>query len=336
MSGEVVLDAVGVHRHIPVRRAARRGPRLVRAVDGVDIRVDSGQAVGIVGESGCGKTSLAQTLIGLQPLTAGDVRLLDLDVGRLTASGRRRLRRIAQPVFQDPYASLDPRFTARDIVAEPFVASRLGNKQEAGERADELLAEVGLDPTLGRRRPHEFSGGQRQRIAIARALAPSPRLLVLDEPTTALDVTVQAQILDLLRQVRVSTGAAQLLIAHDLAVVNHVTDRVVVMYLGRVVEEGPTAAVLSAPAHPYTQALVSAMPSIRRRERRRIVLAGEPPSPISPPSGCRFHTRCWMATDHCRTVSPELVDIDNGRRVACHVVQASTSVGTPQTAENPR
>jgi oligopeptide transport system ATP-binding protein len=326
---DAVLEATDVSRTYTVRRGGLGRRAQVKAVDGVSLSIQRGEGLGIVGESGSGKTTLWQTLIGMQPLHGGRVRIGGIDVGRMQRDDQRQLRQIVQPVFQDPFASLDPRCCVGDIIAEPLVASGAASAAVARQRARDLMVQVGLDPEHEHRRPHAFSGGQRQRIAIARALAPQPQLLVLDEPTTALDVTVQSQILELLAEVRSTTGSAQLLIAHDLGVVNRVTDRVMVMYLGRIVEQGPTRDVLTRPMHPYTVALVSAMPSMRPRTTQRVVLTGELPPPSSPPSGCRFHTRCPLAHDRCRVDEPLLSPFGGGRDVACHLVTPPGHVTSP-------
>jgi peptide/nickel transport system ATP-binding protein/oligopeptide transport system ATP-binding protein len=319
-----LLEVDALVKHFPGRHGGLGGDGgVVHAVDGVSFQVGRGETLGLVGESGCGKSTTARMVLGLLAPTAGAVRFDGADIATLDRAGRKALRRRLQVVFQDPYASLSPRMRVFDILAEPFrIHGRAG---EVRERVPELLELVGLSRSDASNYPHEFSGGQRQRIGIARALALEPELVVLDEPVSALDVTIQARILELLGELRERNGLAYLFVAHDLAVVRHVSDRVAVMYLGKLVETGPAAAVYSGAAHPYTQALLSAVPEpdprVERR-RTRIILHGDPPSPVDPPSGCRFRTRCWKAQDVCAVEEPALVDRGQGHPVACHFAEA--------------
>ena len=314
--GTEVLRVEGLVKHFPVRQG-RSG--LVRAVDGVSFSLGAGEALGLVGESGCGKSTVARTVLKLLEPTAGRILLRGADITGYTRRQMRAVRREMQIVFQDPLASLNPRMTVWDIIAEPL---RIHGAYASGGRewVAELLRLVGLSPEHANRFPHEFSGGQRQRVALARALSLRPQVLVLDEPVSALDVSIQAQITNLLGTLQRELGLAYLLIAHDLAMVRHVCDRVAVMYLGKIVEIGGTRDLYRWPTHPYTQALLSAVPvpdPARRDRRARIVLGGDAPSPANPPSGCRFRTRCWKAQARCAVEEPALID-RLGHPSACH------------------
>jgi oligopeptide transport system ATP-binding protein len=290
----------------------------IKAVREVDLAIGRGEAVGVVGESGCGKSTLGRLLLHLLPATSGRIVFDGCALHDLTPAMRRRLRARMQLIFQDPYGSLDPRRPAGAQIADGLLIHRLADRKQARECVKDLLRRVGLDASHADRLPHEFSGGQRQRIAIARALATRPEFIVADEPVSALDVSVQAQIVSLLAELRSSFGLALLFISHDLHVVRHLCERVVVMYLGRIVEEGSSQALFHAPAHPYTRALMAATPSIRLQKRpRAIVLSGDLPSPASAPSGCVFRTRCPHAVAICAEKAPMLRDVAPGRRVAC-------------------
>jgi peptide/nickel transport system ATP-binding protein len=314
-----LLELVDVARHF----SSKDGRGVVRAVDGVSLTLERGETLGIVGESGCGKTTLARLMLRLIEPTRGQVRFAGEDLLTLGAAALRARRRDMQIVFQDPYASLDPRLSVGSIIAEPLAIHGVGVRSERRQRVAELLALVGLEADAAGRYPHEFSGGQRQRIGIARAIALEPKLVVLDEPVSALDVSIQSQILNLLMDLKARLQLSYIFISHDLAVVEHVSDRVAVMYLGRVVELTSTPALYAKPAHPYTQALMSAAPEPDpERRSQRIVLTGEPPSPESPPPGCPFHPRCPQAMERCKSEVPVLRDIGAAgalHAVSCHL-----------------
>ena len=326
-----LLEVTGLVKHFPVTRGIlmRHQIGTVKAVDGVSFSVDRGQTLALVGESGCGKSTTARTVLRLIEPTGGSVRFEGEELTEASTDRMRTLRREMQIVFQDPYASLNPRMPVRTILTEPFKVHGI----DPGDRVAELLALVGLAPEHETRYPHEFSGGQRQRVGIARAIALDPKLVVCDEPVSALDVSIQAQVLNLLEDIQDRLGLAYLFIAHDLSVVRHIADRVCVMYLGAIVEEAPTDDLFEAPSHPYTQALISAVPvADPRKERVRtpILLSGDPPSPLDPPSGCRFRTRCpKFANDltdaerqRCIDEPPPLVDHGTGHPAACHYAEA--------------
>jgi peptide/nickel transport system ATP-binding protein len=320
-----LLEVKGLKKFFPIRRGVmQRVVGHVRAVDDVNFYVEKGETLSLVGESGCGKTTTARCVLRAVRPTAGEILFRPedgtvVDVVTLAKAQLRPLRRQMQMIFQDPFSSLNPRRTLLDIVAEPLVVNRVGNRQERIERVAELLKLVGLRPEYMRRYPHAFSGGQRQRIGIARALALNPSLVVADEPVSALDVSVQAQILNLMLRLQSQLGLTYLFVAHDLSVVKHVSDRVAVMYVGRIVEMAPTAALFATPKHPYTEALMSAVPKPDPRLRsQRIVLEGEVADAANPPSGCYFHPRCRYAVDLCRTETPRLAEIQPGHFVSCH------------------
>ncbi|WP_433545554.1 ABC transporter ATP-binding protein [Streptomyces sp. CA-294286] len=322
-SPEPLLRVSGLTKHFPIRKGLlQRQTGAVRAVDGLDFDVRPGETLGVVGESGCGKSTMGRLITRLLEPTGGKIEFEGQDITHLNVAKMRPLRRDVQMIFQDPYSSLNPRHTIGTIVSAPFHLQ--GVKPTGGVKAEvqRLLEVVGLNPEHYNRYPHEFSGGQRQRIGIARALALKPKLVVADEPVSALDVSIQAQVVNLMEDLQDELGLTYVIIAHDLSVIRHVSDRIAVMYLGKIVELADRTSLYKAPMHPYTKALMSAVPvpdpKRRGMKSERILLKGDVPSPIAPPSGCRFHTRCWKATDICTTQDPPLLELRTGQQVACH------------------
>ncbi|MET7638598.1 dipeptide ABC transporter ATP-binding protein [Streptomyces sp. NPDC005438] len=323
--GETLLKVDGLVKHFPITKGLlKRTVGAVQAVDNISFDVRSGETLGVVGESGCGKSTMGRLITRLLDPTAGTIEFEGKEISQLGVSGMRPLRRDIQMIFQDPYSSLNPRHTVGAIVSAPYKLQGVNPEGGVKKEVQRLLEVVGLNPEHYNRYPHEFSGGQRQRIGIARALALRPKLVVADEPVSALDVSIQAQVVNLLDDLQQEMGLTYVIIAHDLSVIRHVSDRIAVMYLGKIVEIGDRQSLYESPMHPYTRALLSAVPvpDPRRREKEdgseRILLRGDVPSPINPPTGCRFHTRCWKATQVCKTEEPPVHWANEGHRVACH------------------
>ncbi len=345
-TGRNLVEVENLKVWFPIRAGILKSTKgHVRAVDDITFEVRRGETLGLVGESGCGKSTTGRALIRLREPTSGSVKFDGIDLLKLNSGKLRRLRRRMQIIFQDPYGSLDPRQTVGSIISEPLETHNLAKGAARKGRIAELLAMVGLDPTYVNRYPHEFSGGQRQRIGVARALAVEPEFIVCDEPISALDVSIQAQVLNLLTDLRDRLGLTYLFIAHDLSVVKHISDRVAVMYLGKIVEIGPPDKIYAGPGHPYTRALLSAVPvpdPQSERRRKRVILTGDVPSPANPPSGCRFHTRCWLyeqlgKPENCRTIDPPLREIAPDVKAACHYAEDSvkSDVGVAHIEDRP-
>ncbi|MDP9729075.1 ABC transporter ATP-binding protein [Alicyclobacillus tolerans] len=319
---EVLLEVKNLKKHFPIRKGfIRRTAGYVRAVDGIDLTVYAGETLGVVGESGCGKSTMGRSLLRLVEPTSGQIHFQGKDIMKLSKSQMRDMRREMQIVFQDPYASLNPRYTIGQTLSEPMEIHHLHNSTARKQRVQSMLERVGLDPSYSSRFPHEFSGGQRQRIGIARALVLNPKLMILDEPVAALDVSVQSQVINLLEDLQQDFNLTYIFVAHDLSVVKHISNRILVMYLGRMMELASSNDLFADPLHPYTRALLSAVPIPNPRvKRERIILQGDLPSPANPPKGCVFHTRCPLAQDVCREKVPEWREAKHNHMVACHLV----------------
>ena len=324
MPPELLLQVENLKVHFPITTGllGRREAGRVRAVDGVSLTLAHGETLGLVGESGCGKSTTGLAILRMQPVTEGRIVFEGTDITHTDQNGMRPIRRRMQMVYQDPYGSLDPRMTVASIVAEPLAVHGIGDKAFRRDKTASLLELVGLRAEMASRYPHEFSGGQRQRIGIARALALEPALLICDEPVSALDVSIQAQVVNLLADLQARLGLSMIFIAHDLAVVRHVSDRIAVMYLGRIVEVATRDQLYARPLHPYTRALLAAIPipsPAIEATRERVVVSGEVPSALNPPSGCRFHTRCSQAAERCRVEEPAPIQMEDGQVVSCHL-----------------
>lgn len=320
---EPILRVKGLKQHFPIHAGAfNKVVGHVRAVDGIDLEVYPGETVGIVGESGCGKSTTGRTILRLNEPTEGEVIFEGKDLAKLSKESMRKMRRDIQMVFQDPYASLNPRKTIRKILMESLEVHHIGTAKERKETVEKIIQVVGMQKEHLDRHPHDFSGGQRQRIGIARALVVNPKLIIADEPVSALDVSIQSQILNLLKNLRKDFDLTLLFISHDLSVVKHLCDRVAVMYLGRIVEIADKKSLFASPSHPYTQALLSAVPKANPKlKKERILLTGDLPSPANPPSGCTFHPRCRFATEECKKSVPQLRDLGDGHQVSCHYAE---------------
>ncbi len=330
-SEDLLLEVTDLKKHFPVTQGIvyQRKVGAVRAVDGITFSLRRGETLGVVGESGCGKSTMGRVVSRLLDPTSGTIRFDGRDITKLSQRAMRPLRKDIQMIFQDPFSSLNPRKNVGAIVSAPLHLQDIATEHGTKRRVQELLELVGLSPEHYNRYPHEFSGGQRQRIGIARALASRPKLIVADEPVSALDVSIQAQVINLLEDVQAELGLTYIFIAHDLSVVRHISDRVAVMYLGRIVEVADQVRLYEQPMHPYTHALLSAVPvpdPVKEGKRERILLYGDVPSPLNPPSGCRFHTRCWKAKEMCKTVEPPLLTIQPGHQVACHFPEERTLI----------
>ncbi len=338
-NGKMLLEVRNLKKYFPVRRGVlRRVVAHVKAVDGVSFFIREGETLGLVGESGCGKTTAGRTILRLLDPTEGDILFHTngeaVDIAKVSNRAMKPLRRQMQIIFQDPYSSLNPRMTIGDIIGEPLVVHRVGTSAEREARVKELLEAVGLNPQYVKRYPHEFSGGQRQRIGIARALALGPKLIICDEPVSALDVSIQAQVLNLLEDLQKEFGLTYLFIAHDLSVVRHISDRVAVMYLGKIVEMAETEELFRNPRHPYTEALLSAVPvPDPDYQRERIILKGDVPSPVNPPSGCYFHPRCPYVQPICKEQEPPFIDIGGEHFASCHFSTTLQLKGVGEIAE---
>ncbi|WP_400243683.1 ABC transporter ATP-binding protein [Niallia sp. JL1B1071] len=322
---EVLLEIKSLKKYFPVKRdilqkLTRKEQKVVKAVDDVNFKVYKGETLALVGESGCGKSTTGRSLLRLIEPTEGNVFFEGKDIVAYSKQELKNIKKDMQIVFQDPFASLHPRMTVEEIIAEPLSIHKVGSREERRTKVEYLMEKVGLSPQMKKRYPHEFSGGQRQRIGIAKALALNPKFIICDEPVSALDVSVQAQVINLFKELQKQFSLTYLFISHDLSVVKHVSDRVGVMYLGKIVEIANTADLFSRPAHPYTQALLSAKPVIDEKNRiERIVLDGELPTPLNPPSGCHFHTRCPFKMEKCMHVEPTVKDLGTNHQVACHL-----------------
>ena len=335
--GRELLRLDGVKKHYPVTTGLilQRTIGQVKAVDGVSFAIPEGETYSLVGESGCGKTTTSRMVLMVEPPTEGEAYFQGKEMGRLTRAETREFRASAKAVFQDPWSSLNPRLRVNSIISEPLITNQRVNREDVKSQVSELLQVVGLHPFHAQRYPHEFSGGQRQRIAIARALSTRPKLMVLDEPVSALDVSIRAQILNLLKELQESYNLSYLLIAHNLATVRYMSHRIGVMYLGKIVEEAPPDELFTNPLHPYTKALISAsLPAHPRKQREEIVLSGEVPSPLNPPSGCTFHPRCPFAMPHCSERVPVYENVEADHKVACHLYESSGSALQLESVES--